>query len=965
MPDPEAHARRRWTVFVALLSSRRRRRAAAALLTAVAICAGAPAAEAVERDCPAGQAWSPAIGACTKKAAVVRRSPAEAYYAAIDRLEGKGGAADPARAGALLATACGRGHAPSCTLLGYLHENGRLGATDARRALGYYDRGCGAGDGEGCVKAGLVHARGLLGTPDPAAAIAPLTRGCELGAGDGCVELAKKYEQALGVERDPARAGQLYARAFERLRAECPKHGPSCYRLGLLYLDGTGAPADPPQARAAFDAGCGAGSGDACYALGLVQARGFGGPADRAASLATFQRACTQYDSADGCHEAGVLLAGEDDPDRARLVALATRACQLSASACDLDAYLHATGKGGVKDDARATASYVKACQAGNPLACSSAASRIARGTGVAADGRLAVSIWERACETGAGDDCYEAGLAYRDGELIAADRARAFDLFRRGCVRGSPAACEEGAELSLDVDGGAEVALALYRAGCEAGRGETCTRLGDVLRDGEGVPADATTSAAAYGEGCTARHADAIACTSLARAYQRGAGVERDPARALAALARGCRLGDNAACFELDGAAAAAKADDATRAATMATLAAACDDEAARVEDACLAAAQILAGDGVLAERNPRRARALTEASCRRGYPHACLLLADLDLAGIGAVASSPHAAERYAALCDDDLTEACWKLGNLLAEDRRHDDAARLFERACADGMGAGCNSWGFALFTGKGAPWSAAGALAAYRKACELGDAYGCANVGELVELGVGAPPDREAAAAAYRQACTDDTGAGCARLARLYEEGAIAEARDIDRARVTAMYRRACEEEGAAEACHALARRVRADGGAAAEAARLDVRAVDLARELADDNPYFAYVLGTFHHDGVALDVDRAAAARLHDAACDGREPLGCLAAGEAYLAGDGVPADRARAAVRFERACAAGVDLGCTRAAAARGRLPMSGRGCACRAGGDAGAAWWLPALLGALARRRRRPRACR
>ncbi len=476
----------------------RSRLRALCLIAVVVVVGGAGPAAAVERDCPAGQAWSPAVGACTRKVTVVKRSPEEAYYAAIDRLEGKGGAADPRRAAALLGPACGRGHGPSCTLLGYVHENGRLGAVDARRALGFYDRGCTAGDGQGCVKAGQVHARGLLGTPDPAAAIAPLTRGCELGAGDGCVELARKYEQALGVERDAARAQTLYARAFERLRAECPKYGPSCYQLGLLYLEGQGTEATPAAARTAFEAGCGAGSGDACYALGLAQRRGFGGPTARDAALATFERACEQYDSADGCHEAGVLLAGEDAPDRGRLNALAARACQLATSTCDLDAYLHATGKGGVKDEVRATASYLRACEAGNALACSSAASRIARGTGVTADGRRAVAIWERACETGAGADCFEAGLAYRDGELIVADRARALDLFGRGCVRGSAAACEEGAELSLEVAGGADVALALYRAGCEGGRGETCNRLGDVLRDGEGVPADPTAAAAA-----------------------------------------------------------------------------------------------------------------------------------------------------------------------------------------------------------------------------------------------------------------------------------------------------------------------------------------------------------------------------------------------------------------------------------------------------------------------------------
>lgn len=927
------------------------------LVLALVLAGEVGPAAAVERDCPDGQSWSPAVGACVRRTAASKRSPEEAYYAAIDRLEGKGGVAAPARAAALLGPACRRGHGPSCTLLGFVHETGRLGAADPRRALAFYDQGCAAADGEGCVKAAMVHARGLLGAPAPEAAIAPLTRGCELGAGAGCVELARKYEQALGVARDPTRAAALYARAFERLRAECPKRGPSCFRLGLLYLEGTGTAADPGLARAAFDAGCGAGSGDACYALGLAQSRGFGGPTDRAAALATFIRACEQYDSADGCHEAGVLLATDDAADRAQLDRLADRACQLSTAACDLDAYLAATGKTGRKDEARATASYIRACEAGNALACSSAASRIAHGTGVTADGPLAVRIWERACETGAGADCYEAGLAYRDGELVGADAARALDLFRRGCVRGSPAACEEGAELLLD-HGAADDALGLYADGCEGGRGETCTRMGDVWRDGDGVTADPARAVAAYRAGCSARHPDAEACASLASALADGRGLPRDPVTAATSLARACRLGDSGACFGLDAAAGAEGVSEAARSALMATVRAACDDDGARVEDACLAAAQILAAGGNLAARDTRGARALASASCERGYRPSCLLVADLELSGVGALADSARAVERYARLCDDELGEACWKLGNLWAQAGRHDDAARLFERACAGGMAAACNSWGFCLFTGKGAAWSTVHALAAYRQACELGDAYGCANVGELVELGVGAPPDLVAAAAAYRQACTDDTAAGCARLGRLTERGLGGLTADGDAA--TALYRRGCDD-GSAEACAALARRLRAGGGEPAEIARLEVQAVDHATGGADDNPYLAYLLGTFHRDGVALDVDRTEAARWFERACAGREPLGCLAAGDAFLAGDGVDADRDRAAVRFARACAAGVDLGCERAAAARRTVPLAGRGCACGAGADDGAnaAWPLGLVLTALLGRRR------
>ena len=116
---------------------------------------------------------------------------------------------------------------------------------------------------------------------------------------------------------------------------------------------------------------------------------------------------------------------------------------------------------------------------------------------------------------------------------------------------------------------------------------------------------------------------------------------------------------------------------------------------------------------------------------------------------------------------------------------------------------------------------------------------------------------------------------------------------------------------------------------------------------------------AYEVATRFSEGRGIPADTEEAARWYEQACEGREPLGCLAAGEAHLAGDGIRADRGRAAVRFERACAAGVELGCVRAAAARRTVPLTGRGCACDSGGPA-AGWPLLAVLSlALLRRRR------
>jgi len=918
----------------------------ALLIAVVATAAVAGPAHAIERDCPSGQVWSPNLGACVARQASPQRTAQGTYYAAIAKLESSK-PADRRAAQALLVGTCQARHAPSCTLLGFVLEQGRTAAADPRTAVAQYQRACDLGDLDGCIGAASVWARGLLGEPDPARAIAPLTRACELGSGKGCYTLAGKYEVALGVARDDGKATALYERAFSRLRVECPKSGPACYFLGNAYLAGKGTAVDATAGARALSSGCDVGSGASCVALG-EQYRGQH-ELDRA--LGVFDRACQQYDNADGCHAAGEILAerADGDHDAARLTDLAERACRLATASCDLAGYLFATGKGGTRDETAATAAYVQACQAGNPTACSAAAARIAHGTGTPADGPLAVKIWERACETGSGEDCYQAAIAHRDGELVPADPARSVALLGVGCVRKSPRACEDAGEALRDGVGIAvdpPEAMQYLAAGCALGRGETCTILGDDLRDGASVEVDREGARAAYQRGCTAATPDAAACAAW------GA-LADDPAASLLASARACRLGEPASCRGLDAQAAATKPDDATRSRALAALQEGCD-AAPAVDAACVALAQIYGYGGTLTARAPRRAFAIAGDACQRGARGACLELADYYASGLGVVADVARARVLYQTLCDQDRPAACWSLGNLLLGDDRHDDATRLFARACDDGLAAACNSLAYSSYIGRGAAWDMPYARQLYARACELGDEFGCANLGELDELGVAGPADPVAAATHYAQACGDGAVAGCARLGAMVERGEGGLTRDLGRAE--ALQRRGCEA-GAAEACRGLAELLDARGsGDAVQRARLRQRAFDLARDEAGANPYQMYLLGTFHRDGIGTARDPTAARQWLDRSCAARDPYGCIAAGEAH--------HRARqgeaAVASFDRACAAGVERACERAASVRRDLPLNGHGCACGTSRpDAGGAALALLVLGWVVRRRR------
>jgi TPR repeat protein len=207
--------------------------------------------------------------------------------------------------------------------------------------------------------------------------------------------------------------------------------------------------------------------------------------------------------------------------------------------------------------------------------------------------------------------------------------------------------------------------------------------------------------------------------------------------------------------------------------------------------------------------------------------------------------------------------------------------------------------------------------------------------------MYEYGIGRAMDLARAREFYERGCTPTDYIACGRVGHFYEYalgGAL-----VDLPRAEASYQRACDSDvPMPEACRALAALYGRTGGAdAARIAELEQRAFDAAKAMADSNPYYQYVLGTYYRDGVATMKSPEEAARLFVQACEGYDPIGCLAGGDLYLAHEGMTKNAALAASLFQRACAAKVQAGCDRAANAKSSsaaLPLSRKkgGCACR-----------------------------
>ncbi len=903
------------------------------LLAATACAAFALAtvseARAINRDCPRGQSWDPNQGSCIKKRRAKKKSPEEKYYEAVEHLEGTAKRPKPKRGISLLKQACKARHPQSCTLLGFLYLNARSVEFNGKVSLDFYDKACRLADPNGCLGAAEVHSRGVLGKIDHGKSRGFLESACKLKNGKGCYNLAEKYANALGVAQDKRRAQSLYTTAFGLLKDDCArKVGPSCHLLGLSYFHGRGTKKELRRAFQAFRNGCQAGSGDACYQVGASYQFGNGTSSDNEKALDFYDKACIKYDSASGCHDAGVLIALGKTKSRgnAVLTRYGERACQLDGRQCDLIAHLLATGKAGNEDQPQASKWYVVACDKGNDVACSSAGHRAFAGTGMAKDLPRALTMWQRSCELGHAPACKDLGEQLYSGEHTKKDQKRAFELFHLGCIRDDASSCHWGGfAIERGTDGSGKNnpsgAVIYYKTACNLGESGGCVDLGKLHRDGNGVDKNPMEAKAMFDKACEMGFSNG--CVELGQLHYRGDGLPKDEVLSGQAFLRACKLGVKQECYWIDQLFKNGKANATQRANAVKALEAACSGKG-RNDNACLVLAGLYAYGGYIADKNGRRAFTLYKEGCDRKVKDACLLLPHMYAKGIGVVKDSKQAKAMFTEQCNGDSPASCTWLGAQLWQEKEFEQAVSLYQRACQDKNPQACNGLGFAHYIAKGARWDMDEAHKYFAMSCELGEPIACANMGELYQYGIAVDRDLDKAFANYQKGCTPTISAGCTALGKFYERGLGGADKDL--ARAEAEYKRGCSEQfvHSGEACRALAEHYQSTGKAGpSKIAALFQKAFDMSKESAKTNPHGKYLLGTFYRDGISVVAAPAKAVEYFAAACDGYDPLGCLNAGVMYMGKSGLDADYEAANVRFSRACAAGIADACTRAEAAK------------------------------------------
>jgi hypothetical protein len=129
-------------------------------------------------------------------------------------MQGKGVAADPARAETLYTQACDGNYAAGCFHLGSWQVM-KTGKQDWTPAIAAMTKACDLGFGDGCAAMGGAHLLGQGVAKDDAAAAKFFERGCDASSPMACRTLAQAYANGLGVTKDVDRAGQLMKKACD------------------------------------------------------------------------------------------------------------------------------------------------------------------------------------------------------------------------------------------------------------------------------------------------------------------------------------------------------------------------------------------------------------------------------------------------------------------------------------------------------------------------------------------------------------------------------------------------------------------------------------------------------------------------------------------------------------------------------------------------------------------------------
>ena len=286
-----------------------------------------------------------------------------------------------------------------------------------------------------------------------------------------------------------------------------------CVEEGVVKLMVAATTEDEQVGRGMLVAACEAGASGACMTLAKLTFATLSSPADSgsaaergrtvAEGMKMFERAC-DLGNGEACFLGGWVadgaspyVAGRDTETALRLY---EAACADGYGAgCTNAAILHSEGLAVPRDEARAARLHLRACALESHGGCGDAGGRLVNGWGIARDTRAGARLLAQACDRSNAYACMQLGLHLWQTDRPA-NTATILRLLGTSCDAGLGDACKHmGDFLGTERDPRAAPVLAevyrraieIYEESCGRKHGWSCHRLGEMHRNGLGVPRD------------------------------------------------------------------------------------------------------------------------------------------------------------------------------------------------------------------------------------------------------------------------------------------------------------------------------------------------------------------------------------------------------------------------------------------------------------------------------------------
>lgn len=189
------------------------------------------------------------------------------------------------------------------------------------------------------------------------------------------------------------------------------------------------------------------------------------------------------------------------------------------------------------------------ACGEGNGTACFALGGRYANGEGVTKDEPRATALFLRACELEAGLGCLNAGYAHKHGRGVKVDLEQALHLYERACDLEVSRGCNH-AGLARDNGEGceedAQTAVILYQKACDMGLGWGCYNTAATYRFGVGFRRDPELAESFDRRACQLEILDSCAALFVT-------GAMLDPESETGIMEAECTAGSVAPCRDLE----------------------------------------------------------------------------------------------------------------------------------------------------------------------------------------------------------------------------------------------------------------------------------------------------------------------------------------------------------------------------------------------------------------------------